>query len=465
MSRARVPCFTSLLAFLAAACSPGGVGGGGAGHAADPVPAPADGGAEPTPLPGYDAGPRPDAGPSGPPPPPDADGDGLPDDDEATRGTDPMNEDTDGDGVADGVEVVAGTDPTDASSTIPETDFYVVLPFEDPPQTDELDFTARLGKADVFFLIDTTGSMGGAIRNVQTTLSSTIVPAIDDAIADAQMGVADYKDFPVSPYGGGGDYPFWLRQPVTDSVPAVQAALGALSASGGADGPESMVEALYETARGTCASGTGAGAACFRADAQPIVVVVTDAPTHNGPGGAHRYSFAARSWDEAVAVLNAIDAKILGVRVGYFDYLSELANATSSRRSDGSPTVYSAPRGTVDAAVVDGIIDLVGGVPQDVSRRTIDDTTDDVDATQFIKEVRPLRATRMVRMDDTTFYGVPGGTTVTFQVTFENDFFPHEDRVRIFRAQIEVHDLPGRTPLDTRNVYIVVPARDGTVLY
>jgi len=67
-------------------------------------------------------------------------------------------------------------------------------------------------------------------------------------------------------------------------------------------------------------------------------------------------------------------------------------------------------------------------------------------------------------MDATTFYGVPGGTTVTFEVEFVNDFLPHEDRVRIFRAQIEVHDLPGRTPLDTRNVYVVVPARDGSIL-
>lgn len=50
-----------------------------------------------------------------PAPPPavtDTDGDGLPDTDEAGRGTDPANPDTDGDGVSDGAEVAAGTDPT-----------------------------------------------------------------------------------------------------------------------------------------------------------------------------------------------------------------------------------------------------------------------------------------------------------------------------------------------------------------
>lgn len=42
----------------------------------------------------------------------DADGDGLPNDDEATNGTDPQNPDTDGDGVTDGEEVLGVDDPS-----------------------------------------------------------------------------------------------------------------------------------------------------------------------------------------------------------------------------------------------------------------------------------------------------------------------------------------------------------------
>ncbi len=292
-----------------------------------------------------------------------------------------------------------------------------------------------------------------------------IVPAIDASIADAQMGVAEFQDFPTSPYGNGGNSEFRLRQRVTDSVDAVQSALAPLSAYGGADSPESMTEALYRTATGSCGGG-GRGGACFRPDATPIVVVVTDAPTHNGPGGAnpYPYSFSARSYAESRSALNAIGAKVLGVAVSYRDHLVAIANDTDSRRADGSAAVYAAPGGTVDRAVVDGIVDLVGGVPQDVSRRLIDDPSDDVDATRFISAVRPVRATRMVTMDDTTFFGVPGGTTVTFEASFRNDFLEHEDSVRIFRAEIEVHDLPGMTALDTRNVYIVVPRRDGSIL-
>jgi hypothetical protein len=403
----------------------------------------------------------------------------LPDADETARGTSPSDEDTDDDGVTDGVEVLAGTDPTSAASTIPSTDFYVVLPFEGPEENRELEFRARLGKGDVFFLVDTTGSMGLAIGNVRTSLATTIVPAVRDAIADVRMGVGDFRDFPVSPFGDSGDWPYVLRQSMTDDVGAVQTALNGLAAGGGADGPESMLEGLHGAAAGgSCPDGFGS--ACFRNDSHPIIVVVTDTSTHNNPSGDANYdgTVSARSWAETVSALNAHDVNIVGAAVNTAppipfpipipNYarrdLEAMANATASRAVDGTLTVYDAAGGSVSTAVVDGIVDLVGATTQDVTSRKIDDPSDSVDATLFIKAVRPLRATRATRFDDTTFYGVAGGTAVTFQVTFQNDFLPEQAYVQIFQAEIEVIDLPGMTALDTRNVYIVVPAIGGTLI-
>jgi hypothetical protein len=114
--------------------------------------------------------------------------------------------------------------------------------------------------------------------------------------------------------------------------------------------------------------------------------------------------------------------------------------------------------------MVDGIVDLVGATTQDVTSRAIDDPSDVVDATRFITSLRPLRATRAVTFDETTFYGVAGGTTVTFEITFHNDFLPQQGYVQIFLARIEVIDTPGGTTLDTRNVYIVVPAIGGGLI-
>jgi hypothetical protein len=405
------------------------------------------------------------------PPPPDADNDGLPDDDELARGTDPHDEDSDDDGLGDGVEVLAGTNPLDPGSVIPPTDYYVVLPYQDPPQLRELDFTARLGKGDIFFMVDTTGSMMPAIRNVRTSLSTIIVPAVNAAIADVLMGVGDYRDFPTGGYGDAGDWTFQLRQAMTVDVGAVQLALDGLAAAGGGDTPEAMLEGLFTSVTGDC--GVDAfGAPCFRTGSHPIIVVVTDAPTHNGPGGEYDYdaTVTARTWTETIDALGARSVKIVGAAVRLFGLaparadLEALAGATGSYSADGALTVYVAPTGNVSDAVVSGIVDLVGAETQDVTSRKIDDPSDAVDATLFIKAIRPIRASRATSFDDTTFYGVAGGTTITFEITFQNDFLPEQAYVQIFKAQIEIHNLPDMTPLDLRNVYIVVPAEGGLLI-
>jgi hypothetical protein len=75
-----------------------------------------------------------------------------------------------------------------------------------------------------------------------------------------------------------------------------------------------------------------------------------------------------------------------------------------------------------------------------------------------------VSATRAVRFDDTTFYGVAGGTQVTFDVTFVNDFQPSTFSVQIYRAYIEVFDIATTLALDRRNVYIVIPAMGGILI-
>jgi hypothetical protein len=219
--------------------------------------------------------------------------------------------------------------------------------------------------------------------------------------------------------------------------------------------------------------------ACFRNDSHPIIVLVTDAEMHNGPGGANPYSgiAAARTWADATGVLTTNGVKVVGVAVDSAPFplpfplplaarphLLELARATASRGFDGRETVYDAPSGTVSTAVVDGIAALVGAAEQDVTSRTRDDETDAVDARMFIQAVTPIRATRATTFDATTFYGVAGGTTITFQVDFRNDFLPSETHVQIFQAFIDVYDTASMTVLDTRNVYIVVPPVGGILI-
>ena len=78
--------------------------------------------------------------------------------------------------------------------------------------------------------------------------------------------------------------------------------------------------------------------------------------------------------------------------------------------------------------------------------------------------IPPLSATRATRFDETTFFGVAGGTTVTFDVAFRNRATPAGDHVQLYRAFIEVVDVTSGLTLDRRNVYIVIPREDGGLI-
>ena len=97
-----------------------------------------------------------------------------------------------------------------------------------------------------------------------------------------------------------------------------------------------------------------------------------------------------------------------------------------------------------------------------------------VDATRFIKRRRPAchvtmddtcwtepagltHADAVAAYDESTFFGVIPGTLVRFRITFQNDFQMGDTTVRIFIAYIDVRG-GGSAVLDTRQVFIVVPA-------
>lgn len=100
---------------------------------------------------------------------------------------------------------------------------------------------------DVFFLTDTTGSMGGLIDGVQSSSTSILDSFLTGR--NVTFGVGEYKD------GSGGD-PFGLRYNLTSSsLPILSAdrtlvadAIGQWSASGGGDTPEDNLYGLRDVA-------------------------------------------------------------------------------------------------------------------------------------------------------------------------------------------------------------------------
>lgn len=427
--------------------------------------------------------------------------------------TSALKGDTDGDGADDLVETAAGTDPTDAKAN-PQADgnFVFVVPYKkDPmPPKETLDFTTDIVKADLFFSIDTTGSMGGAISQLQMTLSGTIIPDLAAKIPDLGFGVASFRDFPLGGFGSPGDVPFQLATAITTDPTMAQAGVNGLAAGGGNDTPESGVEALYQAASGAGVMWTGGMVPMqsigWRAGALPIVVQVTDAPVNDAATYGATVPTAA-SRDQAKAALTAIGAKVIGVACGGAAPAADLLDFINFTNTTVPPDAFGAGGQcltglngaavapvagvcpllyNVDGAgaglgptVVDGVKAIINFAELDIDARPEDEkgnvaaNGDPVNAVKaFLSRVEPnakppaatgcasgLATEDRLAMDglDDTFVGVKPGTKVCFDVIAKmNKTVKPDAKPQLFKARIDVVG-DGVTTLDSRQVWFLVP--------
>ncbi|MEM9865529.1 MAG: hypothetical protein AAF938_28235, partial [Myxococcota bacterium] len=287
--------------------------------------------------------------------------------------------------------------------------------------------------ADVFFLVDMTGSMRQERTNLIEGLVDTIAPGIQAAIPNVQFGAGGLDDYPYSRIGGTRDLPFYLLREIApfdqdrgswslsansttcpmggtndigmiqgtpDGRPDILQALEGLPCHAGGDGQESYIPALFATATGqgldwpastgfpagrvlprTCPVipdevGMRRGYPCFRPGALPIVLLFGDFNFHNGPGGSNAYPFTAPTYDATVTALTGIGARVIGIFSNTnatlrTDY-EAIARDTGTVDGSGQPLVFdiNANGQGLDTTVVNAVADLVGGTPQDVSTRT-----------------------------------------------------------------------------------------------
>ena len=452
----------------------------------------------------------------------DSDGDGLSDAAERGYGTSRTLADTDGDGVSDLIEVGAGTSPTNpADNPRVRGDFVFLVPYMAPPDPnrDTLQFSTSLQRADVYFLMDNTGSMGGTIAALQSGLTSTVIPSITSSIPEAWYGVGGFDDYPVGGYGQAGfstdalgishDLPFFQYAAMTSSSPVANTAVGRYRTNYGVDGPESGVAALYalasrntlgglsryatgtsvSTVPPTC-SGGGRGAACFRADAVPIIIVMTDVNQHNDPTCGCDYSGIPGSpqptWANMLSSLATINARVVGIATSPSAnaFLTQLVNDTTiARGAPGTAASYilSAPGGSGLTSAIVNVVRQAAQVPLDVSAQAVDlvDSGESVDAVAaFVDHLEPrvtpatgltctsFPAARLVDragIDGDSFNDtvndVPPGDPVCFDIIPRMNVTVAPTLVpQVFRAQVNVIG-DGFTPLDDRIIYFLVPPR------
>jgi uncharacterized protein YegL len=119
-------------------------------------------------------------------------------------------------------------------------------------------------RLDVLFLLDSTGSMGDEIAQLQNNIlniSSQIAARLRNA--DVRYGLVTYRD--------RGDVYVTQTTDFTPDVLLFQASLNAVRADGGGDTPESLNEALHEAVQNVSWRGD---------DVVKLIFLVADAPPH-----------------------------------------------------------------------------------------------------------------------------------------------------------------------------------------
>ncbi|MBW2261808.1 MAG: hypothetical protein JRG91_07535 [Deltaproteobacteria bacterium] len=434
---------------------------------------------------------------------PDSDNDGVSDSDETLHGTDPRDTDSDGDGVSDLVETEYGSDPLDPDdSPRSHGDFVFVVDYmEDPvPPEDTLVFGTDIQIADVYITIDTSGSMGGEVLNLQTSLETVIVPGIAAAIPNVQVGVGRFEDCP----GEGCPNSIANLQNITDDMDLVQDALDTITDTSLCGGSEPYALALYITATAdvsgtslpgaTCTAGY-IGWPCFRPAAIPIVIQIGDEPFCEQvlpppwPATGGCTCRPQKSVADAFTALNSIHAKYIGVNtsgvggpLGPRPQMEQVAMATGSVAS-GLPLVFE---GNEDGSglgteIVDAVTSLSSSVPLDISTQVhdVDDGPGDtVDAAIFVERVEPNAAGGVADPEDLSrvcvgglatgdwdgdghpdyFDDVAPGTIVCFDIiAARNETVPRlSDVPQLYTAEVRVMG-DWITILDSREIYFLIP--------
>ncbi len=192
-----------------------------------------------------------------------------------------------------------GVLPASSLATIsPNINDFTMNPGQSLDETITVTIPANAGtaKADVYFLADTTGSMGGILSAVQTG-ASAVLSSLSGLGIDIFFGVGNYKDFLSSdPYG------FQHQVSLTNTAAAVTASINAWSAAGGEDTPEADLFALNSLAE---APGGPIG---WRSGSKRIIVWFGDAPGHDPVCKAA--SGASFDVTEASATANLVAQKI-----------------------------------------------------------------------------------------------------------------------------------------------------------
>ncbi len=192
-------------------------------------------------------------------------------------------------------------------------------------------------KPDIVLLVDVTGSMSAAIANVRSNLLN-VISTVKASQPAAEFAVASFGDI-------NDPNPFQVRQDLTADAALLQTAVDSLAAGGGGDFPEDWINALFKLSTGSVS---------FRPDSSRVIVLVSDAPSHD-PSGGHTLA-------DAITALKAQNIRVIAVNVGNIDASGQ---ATAVTTATGGSIVPSNANSVSDA-ILSGLKNLDVTIKPDV---------------------------------------------------------------------------------------------------
>ena len=410
----------------------------------------------------------------------DSDNDGLDDyeEDDSCDGklddgeTDATRRDTDGDGFSDGLEDFAGSDPLDDTSTpldegalLVEVENGAVVDVEQPI------FALRTPPplVDLYLLADLSGSMADEWNSMRDSAGTVIhnltcAPAGAGAPGECLGGLW-------SGFGVIGDVnlpsypPYSHLLDLQPSASVLSAALAGQSVNPTV-GNEATWISLWSTLSGRMvdaepcsgrvrpypdgglcsaspAGPAGEGYPCFRPEALPVVVLMTD----EGPGFK-----CPASLEEVLAATGAKVVTLTGTGVNRLvvgEY-SNLALTSGAIDSEGNAMVFDAINGDAATALEDAIKILATRSRYSVELRLQDDPATDGDALKYVERVQTHQAGTEECPDghpaidtdddghDDRYEGVVPGTNVCFEIVAKSGVEPPPEQDEFYRAEATV---------------------------
>lgn len=202
--------------------------------------------------------------------------------DEAEPEKEPFTSVTEGDELIPGETDEKGSSvvvvPSDKVADLPEgekvgvtVEFETLESYYDPDATGTVTEGA-LKKANIAFVIDTTGSMGGYIKNVKANLAD-FVKGLKDKGVEPTMSIIEYRDITSDGKDSTIFHTFGDSKWTTD-IDAVIAEFDKLTVGGGGDGPETTLDAFDKL--------FSEDPSWYKMEGSSFVFVLTDATTKEG---------------------------------------------------------------------------------------------------------------------------------------------------------------------------------------